>query len=81
MSIIGSRDQLCINSDVMKREGNTEKVHACHAKVASRSCSYYNNVDVKRLSVPAGFVPDIEELVGLGTKNRYSLWLVKAALI
>uniref|UniRef100_A0A1X7V2E7 Regulator of telomere elongation helicase 1 homolog n=1 Tax=Amphimedon queenslandica TaxID=400682 RepID=A0A1X7V2E7_AMPQE len=70
VSIIGSRDQLCINSEVMSKDSNAEKVHACHAKVAAKSCTYYNNVDLKRLSVPEGFIPDIEELVGMGTKNK-----------
>lgn len=47
VSIIGSREQLCIHSDVMKKESNAEKVHACRAKVQSKTCGYYSNLDSK----------------------------------
>lgn len=49
VAIIGSREQLCINSEVMKAESNSEKVHLCRAKVKSRQCGFYNNLDSKLL--------------------------------
>ncbi len=62
MAIIGSREQLCINSEVAKKESNAEKVvsathcmvvsistqvHLCRAKVKAHACFYYNNTDGK----------------------------------
>uniref|UniRef100_A0A8C2IEG7 Regulator of telomere elongation helicase 1 n=1 Tax=Cyprinus carpio TaxID=7962 RepID=A0A8C2IEG7_CYPCA len=43
--VLGSREQLCINQEVMRHESNHIKVHMCRAKVSSRSCVFYNNVD------------------------------------
>ncbi|XP_064395441.1 regulator of telomere elongation helicase 1-like isoform X2 [Halichondria panicea] len=69
VAIIGSREQLCINSEVAKKESNAEKVHLCRAKVKAHACFYYNNTDVKRLRVEDP-VMDIEDLVMAGTKQR-----------
>uniref|UniRef100_A0A671NT03 Regulator of telomere elongation helicase 1 n=1 Tax=Sinocyclocheilus anshuiensis TaxID=1608454 RepID=A0A671NT03_9TELE len=46
MCVLGSREQLCINQEVMRHESNHIKVHMCRAKVSSRSCVFYNNFDV-----------------------------------
>uniref|UniRef100_A0A8B9HHP4 Regulator of telomere elongation helicase 1 n=1 Tax=Astyanax mexicanus TaxID=7994 RepID=A0A8B9HHP4_ASTMX len=43
--VLGSREQLCINQEIMKQESNHIKVHMCRAKVSTRSCLFYNNVD------------------------------------
>ena len=45
VSIIGSREHMYINSEVMQKESNSEKVHLCRAKVRSKTCGYYNNLD------------------------------------
>uniref|UniRef100_A0A8C1TD92 Regulator of telomere elongation helicase 1 n=1 Tax=Cyprinus carpio TaxID=7962 RepID=A0A8C1TD92_CYPCA len=45
--VLGSREQLCIDQEVMRQESNHIKVHMCRAKVSSRSCVFYNNVDEK----------------------------------
>uniref|UniRef100_A0A671NKK8 Regulator of telomere elongation helicase 1 n=1 Tax=Sinocyclocheilus anshuiensis TaxID=1608454 RepID=A0A671NKK8_9TELE len=45
MCVLGSREQLCINQEVMRHESNHIKVHMCRAKVSSRSCVFYNNFD------------------------------------
>ena len=47
VAVIGSREQLCIHSEVMRTESNAEKVHLCRAKVKSRTCGFYNNLDSK----------------------------------
>uniref|UniRef100_A0A8P4GM88 Regulator of telomere elongation helicase 1 n=1 Tax=Dicentrarchus labrax TaxID=13489 RepID=A0A8P4GM88_DICLA len=41
--VLGSREQLCINQEVMRQESN--HVHMCRGKVSTRSCVYYNNVE------------------------------------
>lgn len=45
MCILGSREQMCVNPDVIKKETNAEKVHLCRSKVRSRTCGYHSNVD------------------------------------
>lgn len=74
VSVIGSRDQLCIHEQVKKEQNNTNKVHMCRAKVNARTCYYYNHLDdLKKNSEPRvmmGNVVDIEDLVGYGQKNK-----------
>ncbi|XP_052775212.1 regulator of telomere elongation helicase 1-like [Mya arenaria] len=74
VSVIGSRDQLCIHEQVKKEQSNTGKVHMCRAKVNSRTCYYYNHLDdLKKNSEPrvlTGNVVDIEDLVNYGQKNK-----------
>ncbi|XP_077109119.1 regulator of telomere elongation helicase 1 isoform X3 [Ranitomeya variabilis] len=71
VSVLGSREQLCIHPDVKKQENNHVKVHMCRSKVSTRSCHYYNNVEEKSterdLTTP---ILDIEDLVKSGTKHR-----------
>ncbi|KAL4236900.1 Regulator of telomere elongation helicase 1 [Mactra antiquata] len=74
MSIIGSRDQLCIHEQVKKEQNNTNKVHMCRAKVNNRTCYYYNHLEsLKNNTEPRvlmGNVVDIEDLVAYGQKNK-----------
>ncbi|KAM4034072.1 regulator of telomere elongation helicase 1 isoform 2-T2 [Anomaloglossus baeobatrachus] len=71
VSILGSREQLCIHPEVKKQENNHIKVHMCRSKVSTRSCLYYNNVEEKSterdLTTP---ILDIEDLVKSGIKHR-----------
>ncbi|XP_066443526.1 regulator of telomere elongation helicase 1 isoform X3 [Eleutherodactylus coqui] len=71
VSVLGSREQLCIHPDVRKQENNHVKVHMCRSKVSTRSCHYYNNVEEKSterdLTTP---ILDIEDLLKSGTKHR-----------
>ncbi|XP_032236204.1 regulator of telomere elongation helicase 1 isoform X1 [Nematostella vectensis] len=71
VSIIGSREQLCINSDVLKQDSNSAKVHMCRAKVTARTCHFYNNLEGNK-SNPAFTteILDIEDLVRLGQKHK-----------
>uniref|UniRef100_A0A667WAE2 Regulator of telomere elongation helicase 1 n=1 Tax=Myripristis murdjan TaxID=586833 RepID=A0A667WAE2_9TELE len=47
--VLGSRDQLCINPEVMRQESVHIKVHMCRAKVSSRSaCPYYLSRSLKQ---------------------------------
>ncbi|XP_049608196.1 regulator of telomere elongation helicase 1 isoform X1 [Syngnathus scovelli] len=71
VSVLGSREQLCINPEVMRQESNHIKVHLCRAKVSTRSCVFYNNVEEK--STDKGLVEqivDVEDLVKFGNKHR-----------
>ncbi|XP_068118572.1 regulator of telomere elongation helicase 1 isoform X3 [Hyperolius riggenbachi] len=71
VSVLGSREQLCIHPEVKKQESNHVKVHMCRSKVSSRSCHFYNNVDEKSTDKDLTTqILDIEDLVKSGTKHR-----------
>lgn len=66
---LGSRDQLCINEDVLKDAAtSSEKIHMCRAKVKAKQCNYYKNVErtLENSEVMKQPVTDIEDLVKLG---------------
>lgn len=66
---LGSRDQLCINEDVLKdAETSSDKVHLCRAKIKAKQCIYHARVE-KALENPEVLnqsVLDIEDLVKVG---------------
>ncbi|KAG9331200.1 hypothetical protein JZ751_019914 [Albula glossodonta] len=69
--VLGSREQMCINPEVMRQESNHIKVHMCRAKVSTRSCVFYNNVEEKSSDKDiANSILDIEDLVKYGNKER-----------
>ncbi|XP_068453212.1 regulator of telomere elongation helicase 1 isoform X2 [Clinocottus analis] len=69
--VLGSREQLCINPEVMRQESNQAKVHMCRGKVSARSCSFYNNVEDKSTDKDlVKSILDVEDLVKFGNKQR-----------
>ncbi|XP_051915581.1 regulator of telomere elongation helicase 1 isoform X1 [Hippocampus zosterae] len=71
VSVLGSREQLCINPEVMRQESNHVKVHMCRAKVSTRSCPFYNNVEEKSTDKElVEEIVDMEDLVKFGNKTR-----------
>lgn len=69
VSVLGSRDQLCLHPKVMKIENNMAKIHTCRAKVKERSCVHYTNVDKKINDAIFGEILDIEELVSVSKEK------------
>ncbi|XP_078049621.1 regulator of telomere elongation helicase 1 isoform X2 [Augochlora pura] len=70
-TVLGSRDQLCIHPDVSKEINSSNKIHMCHSKVKSRTCSYYNNVETRKEEpLFKQEVLDIEDLVKAGQKYK-----------
>lgn len=68
--VLGSRDQLCINHDVMKLEGSAAKVYACKAKISSRSCRFFNNLEANKSNTNfKKEILDIEDLGKLGSEH------------
>lgn len=66
---LGSRDQLCINEEVLKEATNSgEKVNLCRAKVKAKQCSYHSRVEkaLERPEVANQSILDIEDLVKVG---------------
>ena len=74
MTVLGSREQLCIHSRVSKLRGSALN-HACNSTTASRGCTYKNNLEsYKGTAEGIGNAPspilDIEQLNELGRKDQ-----------
>ncbi|KAG7204915.1 hypothetical protein KM043_005307 [Ampulex compressa] len=70
-TVLGSRDQLCIHPEVSKETNSFQKVHMCHSKVKSRTCFYYNNVELRKEDpIFKQEILDIEDLVKAGQKLK-----------
>uniref|UniRef100_A0A669AZU7 Regulator of telomere elongation helicase 1 n=1 Tax=Oreochromis niloticus TaxID=8128 RepID=A0A669AZU7_ORENI len=79
--VLGSREQLCINQEVMRQESNHVKVHMCRGKVSTRSCVYYNNVEEKSTDRDlVNSILDVEDLVQFGTKQRVCPYYLSRSL-
>uniref|UniRef100_A0A8D0AE05 Regulator of telomere elongation helicase 1 n=1 Tax=Sander lucioperca TaxID=283035 RepID=A0A8D0AE05_SANLU len=79
--VLGSREQLCINQEVMRQESNHVKVHMCRAKVSTRSCLFYNNVEEKSTDRDlANNILDVEDLVKFGNKQRVCPYYLSRSL-
>nr|XP_024658600.1 regulator of telomere elongation helicase 1-like [Maylandia zebra] len=79
--VMGSREQLCINQDVMCQKSNHVKVHMCRGKVSTRSCVYYKKLEEK--STDRDFVSsilDVEDLVQFGNKQRVCPYYLSRSL-
>ncbi|CAK9810667.1 Regulator of telomere elongation helicase 1 homolog [Anthophora quadrimaculata] len=70
-AVLGSRDQLCIHPEVSKETNSSNKIYMCHSKVKSRTCFYYNNVEIRK-DDPffKNEVLDIEDLIKAGQKYK-----------
>lgn len=66
VSVLGSRDQLCIHEDVYKAP-SFAKTGMCRVKVAKKACSFYAGAKIRK-NVEA--ILDIEELASFGKKNN-----------
>lgn len=64
VSVLGSRDQLCIHQDIVNAP-SFAKTGMCRAKVAKKSCSFYAGAKSKKI---VDEILDIEELASLGKK-------------
>uniref|UniRef100_A0A3B3CSV6 Regulator of telomere elongation helicase 1 n=1 Tax=Oryzias melastigma TaxID=30732 RepID=A0A3B3CSV6_ORYME len=79
--VLGSRDQLCINQEVMRQESNHVKVHMCRGKVSTRSCHYYNNVEESSTDKDlTSSILDVEDLVKFGVKQKVCPYYLSRSL-
>ncbi|XP_067000771.2 regulator of telomere elongation helicase 1 homolog [Anabrus simplex] len=71
VAVLGSRDQMCIHPEVSREPSNSMKVIMCRAKVNSKTCHFYNNVERKKddIANQSGIL-DIEDLVKVGRKMQ-----------
>ncbi|XP_055912686.1 regulator of telomere elongation helicase 1 homolog isoform X2 [Eupeodes corollae] len=70
--VLGSRDQLCIHPEVMREQGNSNKVQMCKVRVQTRSCSFFSKVESKKDSPEFRMQPvmDVEDLMAIGKKLK-----------
>ncbi|KAK6760178.1 hypothetical protein RB195_021609 [Necator americanus] len=74
-TVLGSRDQLCINDKVSKQPDSRLKTAMCRSLVSKHTCYYYNTWDRASLDYLNGIfaveggVPDIEDMVAIGQKH------------
>ncbi|XP_038164925.1 regulator of telomere elongation helicase 1 [Cyprinodon tularosa] len=79
--VLGSREQLCINQEVMRQESNHIKVHMCRQKVSTRSCVFYNNVEETSTDRDlVNSILDVEDLVKYGNKQRVCPYYLSRSL-
>ena len=73
VSILGSRDQLCVNPAVMEASTSREKLHMCQARVKAKTCVYHTNVEKskERSELRDNEIMDIEDLHKLGKKHMF----------
>lgn len=72
ITILGSREQLCVNPQVSKERGTAQN-HLCRSLVAAQACSYFKNVKDflnKNPMLPSEQL-DVEDLVSVG--NDYNV--------
>ncbi|XP_044007335.1 regulator of telomere elongation helicase 1 homolog isoform X2 [Aphidius gifuensis] len=71
VSVIGSRDQMCIHPEISKEKNSANKIHMCQIKVRGRTCIYFNNVESRKDDpLFKTEICDIEDLVKIGKKSK-----------
>ncbi|CAH8531104.1 unnamed protein product [Schistosoma turkestanicum] len=84
VSVVGSRDQLCLLPDVKLLESNSAKIYACRMRVQTRTCEYFRNFDSKRDDILANLksegIVDIEDLSNYGQKIKCCPYFISREL-
>ncbi|CAN0103646.1 unnamed protein product [Discosporangium mesarthrocarpum] len=81
LSLLGSREQLCVNEEVRQIKGQAMN-HACSSLVGARRCKYHwgtesgaaggvEDGNQVQCSTPLSTVVDIEELISLAKKHQF----------
>ncbi|KAB0798760.1 hypothetical protein PPYR_06644 [Photinus pyralis] len=72
-TVVASREQLCINPDVVREEDFIAKRHLCRSKIHGKCCHFYNNVDRVANSpfISELNVVDIEDIITHGKAQRF----------
>ncbi|EDW07713.1 regulator of telomere elongation helicase 1 homolog [Drosophila mojavensis] len=81
--VLGSRDQLCIHPDVMKEQGNSNKVNMCKLKVHAKTCSFQLRVESKKdhPDFRGPSIMDIEDLVKVGQRLKMCPYYASKELV
>ncbi|XP_068158803.1 regulator of telomere elongation helicase 1 homolog [Drosophila tropicalis] len=81
--VLGSRDQLCIHPEVMREQGNSNKVNMCKMRVHSKNCSFQLRVESKKdhPDFRGPSIMDIEDLVKVGQKLKMCPYFASKELV
>ncbi|EDW26039.1 GL14463 [Drosophila persimilis] len=81
--VLGSRDQLCIHPEVMKEQGNSNKVNLCKLRVHSKTCTFQLRVESKKdhPDFRGPSIMDIEDLVRVGQKLKMCPYYASKELV
>ncbi|EDV92365.1 GH24089 [Drosophila grimshawi] len=81
--VLGSRDQLCIHPDVMREQGNSNKVNMCKLKVHAKSCTFQLRVESKKdhPDFRGPSIMDIEDLVKVGQRLKMCPYFASKELV
>ncbi|KAM7347678.1 regulator of telomere elongation helicase 1 [Cochliomyia hominivorax] len=81
--VLGSRDQLCIHPEVMREQGNANKIQMCKLRVQTRTCSFHSRVESRKddPDFRAQSIMDIEDLVKSGQKLKMCPYYASKELV
>ncbi|XP_023293799.2 regulator of telomere elongation helicase 1 homolog [Lucilia cuprina] len=81
--VLGSRDQLCIHPEVMREQGNANKIQMCKLRVQTRTCSFHSRVESRKDDPDFRGHPimDIEDLVKAGQKLKMCPYYASKELV
>ena len=83
VSILGSRDQMCVN-DKLKGCSGSEKNTKCGTLVTTGECDYYNTTKSKQKQIVKVYsekILDIEDLVKEGRKESFCPFYMSRAMV
>ena len=81
--VLGSRDLMCVHEEVARLPTSSAKIRACHSKVHTHTCKFYNNVG-KRMDDPTLHEPpvvDIEDIVKKGRAGKFCPFYMSRELV
>ncbi len=56
MTVLGSRDQLCIHPEVKSLENSSDKISVCREKVHRKTCLFYRNFESILFSIGLSYL-------------------------
>lgn len=81
--VLGSREQLCIHPEVMREQGNANKIQMCKLRVQTRTCSFHSRVESRKddPNFRGHPIMDIEDLVKAGQKLKMCPYYASKELV
>lgn len=81
--VLGSRDQLCIHPEVMREQGNSNKVNMCKLKVHAKTCTFQQRVESKKdhPDFRGPTIMDIEDLIKVGQRLKMCPYYASKELV
>ncbi|CAF0772607.1 unnamed protein product [Rotaria sordida] len=71
ITVLGSRDQLCIHPEVKSLENSSDKISVCREKIHRKACLFYRNFEISKPDIVKLPSMDIEDLVKTGIQKKF----------